>query len=102
MVYAITGASPDVAPISSTANIQCSNNAAAGLCSRGSSCGSGPFRGCNHVPSLATGVVVLLAKKCENGKTPSLAISCFTVGRCQPRFHYTILCEPPGPYLDKL
>lgn len=78
MVYATAGVWPDVAAIRMTANIRWRNSAAAGLCSSASSCWFGCRRDRSHDPILAVGVVVLLAKKRENGSTPSLAISCFT------------------------
>ena len=78
-MYAIAGVFPDVAPIRISAKIRCSNSAAAGLCSSGSSCCLGCFRDRSHELTLAMGVVVLAAKKRENGSTASLAISCFTL-----------------------
>ena len=56
-------------------NAQWRSNAAAGLCSSGSS----TLEDQNRCLSQAYGVTVLLAKKSEKGKMPSLAISCFTV-----------------------
>lgn len=79
MVYATAGVCPDVAAIMITAKIRCSNKAAVGLCSGVSSSCFGCLRDRRQDPILAIAVVVLLAKKRENGSTPSLAISCLTL-----------------------
>ena len=64
-----------MAAIKTMENIQCRNRAAAGLCS-----GSlfEESEGQKRRLRWAQGVVMLLAKKRENGRTPSLAISCLT------------------------
>lgn len=68
----------EVAATRMTANTQCKNRAAAGLCS------SIPtLEGRNFSLSQAYGVVVFLAQNSENGRIPSLAISCFTNERIE-------------------
>ncbi len=54
-------------------HIQWRNRAAAGLCSGGRF-----FEGRIHCMRRLHGVIVVLAKKREKGRTPSLAISCLT------------------------
>lgn len=69
--------SPDVTANRNMAKIQCKSKAGAELCSSA----SGELAALEPDQRLlihAYGVVVLLAKKRENGNIPSFAISCLT------------------------
>lgn len=72
-MYATNGEVEEVAATRMTANTQCRKSAVRGLSSRALSIDE-----LSRCLSKAYGVVVLLAKKRENGRIPSLAISCFT------------------------
>lgn len=68
--------SPDVTANRNMAKSQCKNIAGAELCSSALGDLVEPDQ---RLLIHAYGVVVLLAKKRENGKIPSFAISCFTL-----------------------